>query len=108
MTRNFAVAVALLAALIAVPAAEQPARAQGVSAATDPGDETGNWGLVPFAAVPILALRPSDRAAIRTLEDRHIQERRAFEDKYETELRALVRKQAEERESLRARIAASR
>ena len=72
------------------------------------GSETGNWGLTPFAAIPTIAVRPEDRAAIRTLEDQHIKARRLFEDKYETELRALIRKQAEEREALRTRLSAPR
>ena len=82
------------------------ARAQNAlpSPTSELGAETGNWGLAPFAAVPAIALRPEDRTAIRALEDQHIKERRAFEDKYETELRALVRKQAQEREELNARL----
>ena len=72
------------------------------------GTETGNWGLTPFAAIPTIALRPEDRSAIRALEDQHIKARRAFEDKYEGELRVLIRKQAEEREALRARLSAPR
>ena len=78
------------------------------SPTSEPGTETGNWGLTPFAAIPTIALRPEDRLAIRALEDQHIKERRAFEDKYEGELRALIRKQAEEREALRARLSAPR
>ena len=70
--------------------------------------ESGNWGLVPFSAVPTVALRPEDRAAIRMLEDQQIKERRAFEDKYETELRQLIQKHANEREALRSRLSNSR
>ncbi len=77
-------------------------------AAAEPGGEPGNWGLAPFSAVPSIALRPEDRAAIRALEDQHIKERRTFEDKYESELRQLIRKQAEEREALRMRLAPPR
>lgn len=97
--------VTIVAVLVALPAA----RAQNASgAAPEVGAETGNWGLAPFAAIPAITLRPEDRAAIRTLEDQHIKERRSFEDKYETELRRLIRKQAEEREALRARLSAPR
>ena len=78
------------------------------SATIELGSETGNWGLTPFAAIPTIAVRPEDRAAIRALEDQHIKARRVFEDKYETELRALIRKQAEEREVLRTRLSAPR
>ena len=77
-------------------------------AAVEPGGEPGNWGLAPFSAVPAIALRPEDRTAIRALEDQHIKERRAFEDKYESELRKLIRKQADDREALRARFSTPR
>ena len=91
---------------IAAPAA----RAQNAppSPTSELGAETGNWGLTPFAAVPTIALRAEDRAAIRALEDQHIKERRAFDDKFETELRALIRKQAEERGALRTHLSAPR
>jgi hypothetical protein len=86
--------------------------AQAQNAALAPSSELGaeseNWGLTPFAAVPTIALRPEDRTAIRALEDQHIKERRAFEDKYETELRRLIRKQADERDALRTRLSAPR
>lgn len=72
------------------------------------GAEPSNWGLAPFAPIPTFAVRPEDRAAIRALEDQHIKERRAFEDKYEDELRTLMRKQAEEREALRAQLSKAR
>jgi hypothetical protein len=87
--------------------AGSPAKAQNLQTALpEVGAETGNWGLTPFTAIPTFALRADDRAAIRALEDQHIKERRAFEDNYETELRRLIRKQAEEREALRNRLAA--
>lgn len=102
----------LVAAAVAIAAlhATSPAWAQSPpsSPAVDPGSETGNWGLAPFAAVPTISLRPEDRAAVRALEDRHIGERRRFEDKYDAELRALISRQAEEREALRARLAPPR
>lgn len=70
------------------------------------GSESANWGLAPFVTLPALPLRAEDRLAVRSLEDQHLKERRQFEDKYETELRALIRKQAEEREALRTRLSA--
>jgi hypothetical protein len=81
-------------------------RAQGASegAAAELGTEAGNWGLVPFSAVPVIQLGEQDRAAIRALEDRQLQERRALEDRYEAEFKALMRQQAEEREALRTQI----
>ena len=98
-------AVAIATLLVALPVA----RAQNAAgAAPELGAETGNWGLAPLAAIPAIALRPEDRTAIRALEDQHIKERRSFEDKYETELRRLIRKQAEEREALRTRLSAPR
>ena len=99
------VAAVVSMALIAL----SPTRAQNASSpAVELGGEPANWGLAPFAAIQVIALRPEDRSAIRALEDQHIKERRAFEDKYETELRRLIRKQAEERETLRTRLASPR
>jgi hypothetical protein len=105
-TMVFAViAVAGLSGLVAPTALAQNALPSPTS---ELGAETGNWGLAPFAAIPTIALRPEDRVAIRALEDQHIKERRVFEDKYEAELRVLVRKQAEEREALRAQLSKAR
>jgi Spy/CpxP family protein refolding chaperone len=101
-------AIAAVCASGFLPAPPASAQLAPPAAAVDPGGEPGNWGLTPFAAVPAIALRPEDRAAIRALEDQHIKERRAFEDKYEAELRQLIRKQADEREALRARLSATR
>jgi Spy/CpxP family protein refolding chaperone len=93
------------AVLISMPMANAQNAQSGLS---EMGTETGNWGLTPFSAVPTFTVRPEDRAAIRALEDQHIKERRAFEDRYEGELRRLIRKQAEEREALRARLVGPR
>ncbi len=101
----FAAVVVGVGCVMALAALAQNATS---SPPSDLGAETGNWGLTPFAAVPMIALRPEDRTAIRALEDQHIKERRAFEDKYETELRRLIRKQAEEREALRTRLSTPR
>jgi Spy/CpxP family protein refolding chaperone len=99
------VAAVVSMALIAL----SPAQAQNASSpALESGGEPANWGLAPFVAIPAITLRAEDRAAIRALEDQHIKERRAFEDKYETELRNLIRKQAEEREALRTRLSIQR
>lgn len=103
-TSTILVVIALACAGSVAGSAAQ-AQSTPPSPTSELGAETGNWGLTPFAAVPTLALRPEDRTAIRDLEDRHIRERRTFEDKYEAELRQLIRKQAEEREALRARLA---
>jgi Spy/CpxP family protein refolding chaperone len=99
--------IILAAAALVYASSASPALGQSAppSPTAELGVEPANWGLTPFAAVSALALRPEDRSAIRALEDRHIAERRAFEDKYENELRQLIRKQADEREALRARLA---
>jgi len=105
-TMVFAViAVAGLSGLVAPAALAQNTLP---SPTTELGSETANWGLTPFAAIPSIAVRSEDRAAIRALEDQHIKARRIFEDKYETELRALIQKQANEREALRTRLLAPR
>lgn len=110
MSNKSALSAATVAAVVGMTlTAWLPAQAQNASSPTaDLGTEPANWGLTPFAAVPALTLRPEDRVVIRALEDQHLKERRAFEDKYEGELRALIRKQAEERDALRARLSTSR
>ncbi len=111
MSNKFTTLVAAGATLIAMTLIDLPlAWAQSAAPSTTPelGAETGNWGLTPFAAIPTIALRAEDRSAIRKLEDQHIKERRAFEDKYEAELRVLIRKQADERESLRVKLSTTR
>jgi Spy/CpxP family protein refolding chaperone len=103
---NRSMIVAAIVAVIATGLAAPAGYAQNAppSPTADLGQESGNWGLAPFSAVPAIALRPEDRTAIRTLEDQQIRERRAFEDKYEGELRTLMQKHADEREALRARL----
>lgn len=110
MSSKSALSVATAAIIVVtILTALQLARAQNASSPTQElGTESANWGLTPFAAIPTIALRPEDRSTIRSLEDKQIKERRAFEDKYEGELRALIRKQAEEREALRARLSTAR
>lgn len=100
-----AIAVAGSSAITLPAASAQNAQPSPTS---ELGAEPGNWGLAPLAAVPAIALRPEDRAAIRALEDQHIKERRVFEDKYETELRVLIRKQADEREALRTGLSTNK
>lgn len=72
--------------------------------ATDQGKETENWGLAPFIPIPTLALDEEAKQMVRDTEDRQLQERRALEDKYQLELRALLKRQADEREALRVRL----
>ena len=108
MNRKSVVIAVIIVGVGFVMALTAQAQNAAPSSPSDLGAETGNWGLAPLAAVPTIALRPEDRTAIRALEDQHIKERRVFEDKYEKELRGLIRKQAEEREALRTRLSAPR
>jgi hypothetical protein len=84
-----------LSAQIAAPAAPAPALPPTA------GSEVSNFGTVPFTAQEQLLLRPEDKTALRTIEDRHLKELRSLEDKYEADLRALRQRQADEREMLR-------
>jgi hypothetical protein len=77
-------------ARVAAQQAEAPARA---------ATELGNFGDVPFVNPQIIITRAGDRAAWRSLEDKHLRELREFEDKVNVELRALRVRQAEEREA---------
>lgn len=61
--------------------------------------DVGNWGTIPYVARDLI-LRAEDKAALRKLEDKHVQELRALEDKLEREFRALRAKQSAEREAL--------
>ena len=62
--------------------------------------EVGTFGDVPFANPQIIITRPEDRAKWRALEDKQTKERRDFEDRFDSELRALRARQASEREAL--------
>lgn len=89
------------------PAAPPPQLAAPVAPAAVPtlppsaGNEVSNFGSVPFTTQEQLLLRPEDKSALRTIEDRHLKELRWLEDKYEADLRALRQRQADEREALR-------
>jgi len=99
-TRAACFALGLAAAWLApLPAAAQ---AQDTSSAV--GTEVGNFGDVPFQNRQLVLTRPEDRAAWRALEDKHIGERRALEDRMARMLLDLMQQQANERdEFLRAR-----
>ena len=71
---------------------------------TEQGKESGNWGLAPFIPIPILALSAEAKQTVRDLEDSQLRERRALEDKFQDELRGLLKRQAEEREALILRL----
>lgn len=91
-----------LAAMIATLMGIAPhiALAQQAGPPARGSSEVGNFGDVPFSNPQIVITRAEDRAAWRKLEDKHLKERRDIEDKYETELRAMRARQADERESL--------
>lgn len=66
----------------------------------DAGSETSNLGGMPFISMSGVPLRPEDKTAMRKLEDKHVAERRQFEDRFDAELRTLRQRQYEEREAL--------
>jgi Spy/CpxP family protein refolding chaperone len=91
------------ACIFAPSTAAQTQNAQPAPA-TEPGMETGNWGLAPFIPIPTLALNEEAKRTVRELEDQQLRERRTLEDKCQEELRTLLKRQAEEREALLARL----
>jgi hypothetical protein len=62
--------------------------------------DIGSFEQVPYSLEPQVALRAEDRMALRKLEDKHIGELRAFEDRLAKDLRTLRAKQQAERQSL--------
>jgi Spy/CpxP family protein refolding chaperone len=77
------------------------------AAASNPrgsGQETGNFGLTPFYAVPAVALSPEATQKLRDLEDAQLRDRRALEDRFAQEMRALLVQQAADREALLAQL----
>jgi len=102
------VALAVVAALVLLGMSD------GATAQEPPLNQTpvqnsetdNNWmGLAPYIPIPTLALSEGAKKLVREAEDRQLQERRSLEDKYQTEFRDLMKKQADEREALLARIA---
>ena len=96
-TRWTSPALIIVAAFIAT--GTLPAAAQQSGPPARGSSEVGNFGDVPFSNPQIVITRAEDRAAWRKLEDKHLREMREFEDKVDVELRALRKKQAEEREA---------
>lgn len=103
MTRKLWTAAALAGGL----AAATPALAQEGTAlrGQGQGQESANFGLTPFTAVPQIALSEADTARLRALEDDQLRARRALEDRFAEEMRALLIEQAREREELIASLA---
>ena len=76
--------------------------AQQTPPTTIPADgisDIGSFEQVPYSLVPQVMLRAEDKLVLRKLEDRHIGELRAMEDRFEKDLRTLRAKQQVERES---------
>ena len=69
------------------------------------GAESHNFGLIPFYAVPTVALSPEDTQKLRDLEDAQLRERRALEDRFAAEMRTLLTQQAAARAALLAQLA---
>ncbi len=91
------------ACILGLPPAGQTQDAQPIPT-SEQGKEPGNWGLAPFIPIPILALSAEAKQTVRDFEDQQLRERRALEDKYDEELRALLKRQADEREALVLRL----
>ena len=93
---------ALLAAASLLTAFSIGAVAQDASSSppSELGTESENWGLAPFVPILTLNLSAENKKKVRDLEDQQLQERRALEDRYEVELRAILIRQADEREAL--------
>lgn len=94
-------AIALGLALAMLVPNDAAAQSEAALPAPEPGAEVANFGTVPFVATETLLLRPDQKAAFRTLEDRHVKELRDLEDKFDGELRALRQRHAQERETLK-------
>jgi len=101
----FLVAPLAAACFLATPAAGQAQESQS-NQLPDQGNEiNNNWvGIAPFIPIPTLALNEEAKKFVRDTEDRQLKERRTLEDKYQSELRDLLKRQADEREALVARL----
>lgn len=94
--------LACLASAAALAAASAASLAQGTppAAAAEGVSDVGSFGASPYRSIPQLILSAQEKEALRKLEDKHIQEIRAFEDRVDSEARALRIKQYAEREAL--------
>ena len=90
-----AAALALAATLVHAQAPAPPSAVpqDGIS-------DVGALQQVPYSISVLPPLRAEEKAAVRKLEDRHIQELRALEDHYDKEHRALRAKQYAERDAM--------
>ena len=96
---------------IGLAAAGLAGLAQGQQPSTAPVDgisDVGSFEAVPYRLEPQVMLRAEDKMALRKLEDKHIQELRAIEDRFEKDLRGLRAKQQAERDSMLKSFASKR
>lgn len=77
------------------------AQQQPPSQLTEGSGEVRNFGTLPYSLADVPVLRPEQRAAMRSLEDRQLRELRELEDAFEAHLRSLRERHAQEREQLR-------
>ena len=86
-----------LAATLAVLGTGAVAQTMTVPGASS---DVGNWGQLPFSAVPNVALSQNALRKMRALEDSQLLARRAVEDRFATEMRDLLAAQAADRAAL--------
>lgn len=96
--------IAICLVLAAAPAGAQ----QGSTVPQDGISDIGSLEQVPYRLEPQLSLRAADRLTLRKLEDKHIQELRAIEDRFDKDLRTLRARQQAEREAMFGSFAAKR
>ena len=90
-----------VAALMFAAAAAHAQPAAPPAAARDEGiSDVGAMQQVPYGISVLAPMRAEEKATLRKLEDRQIQELRALEDRFEKELRALRAKQYAERDAV--------
>lgn len=110
-TRSVLIGLAAAALVGLGPAvhAQQTTKAQQPSRAPTEGiSDIGSFEQVPYRLEPQLNLRAEDRITLRKLEDKHIAELRAMEDRFEKDLRTLRTRQQSERDAMVKSFAARR
>jgi len=91
MTARHLPTVILLCGLAVSATAQPPPQASS---------ELGNFGDTAGTPARLVLTTPAQRDAWRQLEDRQLAERRRLEDQFAEDLRALMVRQAEERDAL--------
>jgi hypothetical protein len=101
MKKQWIHACVMGAAMIALTAAGVHAQTPPASPApVDAVSDVGTFESMPYVAPSVMLLRADEKATLRRLEDRQIQELRSLEDRYEKDLRALRAKQYADRQAL--------